>query len=87
MLKPLAERPSVDRGTVRVPIGMYSQQLLQGRGTCGSIGNFIRLGVLQKGYMASLCEFQNKIHLIKPDFRAVLMSFLNYRTKFFPPVT
>ena len=33
VLKLLAECPTVDSHTVHVPIGMYSQQLLQGRGT------------------------------------------------------
>ena len=33
MLKQLAERPTVNSGTVLVPIGMYSRQLIQGRGT------------------------------------------------------
>ena len=33
VLKPLSERPTVDSGTVHVPIEMHSQQLLQGRGT------------------------------------------------------
>ena len=44
---------------------------------------------LQRLYV-SLCEFESKIYLVSPDFWAVchiLKCFLNYRAKFFPPVT
>ena len=64
MLTPFAER-----GTVPVPIGMCSWQLLQGSGTCNSkLVILYDSDVIYKGYMVSLCELQSKIHLITADF-------------------